>query len=78
MYIFAIVFVIGEEKTNVQITLGAIAVFCSWINLILYLQWFSLFGIYVVMTQRVFLTVCKVSSLLNIGVLTVFDLEWNI
>ena len=62
MYICAVIYVVpgGNTKTDVQIAAGAISVFVGWINFSLFLKRFSLFGIYIIMAKRVFLTVCKV------------------
>jgi hypothetical protein len=62
MYICAVIYVVpgGSTKADGQIAAGAIAVFLGWINFSLFLKRFSLFGIYIIMAKRVFLTVCKV------------------
>ena len=64
MYICAVIYVVpgGSTKADGQIAAGAIAVFLGWINFSLFLQRFSLFGIYIIMAKKVILTVCKVSS----------------
>ncbi|CAB3985438.1 Hypothetical predicted protein [Paramuricea clavata] len=62
-YLCAIAYVIqsGQQKDSFQIASGAIAVFFSWINFIWFMKSFSLFGIYVIMAKKVFLSICKVS-----------------
>ena len=66
VYMCAVFYVVpGERKGNLQIALGAISVFFAWINFSLFLKRFSLFGIYIIMAQKVFRTVCKVNVQLN-------------
>ena len=62
-YICAIAYVIqsGQQKSSFQIASGAIAIFLSWINFIWFMKSFSLFGIYIIMAKKVFLSICKVS-----------------
>jgi hypothetical protein len=62
IYIGTVIYVLPgrSEKANEQIVAGAISIFLAWINFSLFLKRFSLFGIYIIMTKRVFLTVCKV------------------
>ena len=64
MYISAVIYAVpaGSTKTDVQIAAGGISVFLGWINFSLFLKRFSLFGIYIIMAKKVFLTVCKVCS----------------
>ena len=63
MYISAIVYVIpsGDEKSNVQISAGSIAVLLGWLNFTWLLRISGKVGIYVIMAEKVFLTVFKVS-----------------
>ncbi|CAB4007929.1 Hypothetical predicted protein, partial [Paramuricea clavata] len=61
MYIGAVIYVLPgrSTKANAQIAAGAISIFLAWINFVLFLKRFSLFGIYILMTKRVFFTVCQ-------------------
>lgn len=63
MYTCAIVYVIqlDDQKSNLQRAAGAIALTLSWINFVWFLKMFSLFGIYIIMAEKVFITICKVS-----------------
>ena len=62
MYVSAIVYLIpSEKKSNSQIAAGAITIMLGWVNFAWILKMFSLFGIYVIMANKVFTTICKVS-----------------
>ncbi|XP_028391899.1 transient receptor potential cation channel subfamily A member 1-like [Dendronephthya gigantea] len=54
---------IGSTKSYGQVAAGAVSVFFAWINFSLIMKRFLLFGIYIIMAKRVFLTVCKVLPL---------------
>ena len=67
VYICALIYVVPATSTkgDLQIAAGVIAIFLGWINYSFFLKRFSLFGIYIIMAKRVFITVCKVSRLLS-------------
>lgn len=62
VYVCALIYVVpaGSTKAEIQIATGVIATFLAWINFSLFLKQFSLFGIYIIMAKRIFITVCKV------------------
>ncbi|XP_028410681.1 transient receptor potential cation channel subfamily A member 1-like [Dendronephthya gigantea] len=62
LYICTFVFLlpINEIKTKSQIEAGAISIFLAWINFIWFLKRLPIFGIYVVLTKKVFLSLIKV------------------
>ena len=62
LYICTFVFLlpVNETKTKSQIEAGAIAIFIAWINFIWFLKRLPMFGIYVVLTNKVFMSLLKV------------------
>ena len=64
MYVSALIYLSppgGEEKTVGQIQAGAIAVLLAWINFLWFFKSLSVFGIYIIMAQKIFLSLLKVS-----------------
>ena len=63
VYISAAVYLIPPNgpKTDEQIQAGAIAVLLAWINFIWFFKRLSLFGIYIIMAKKVFMSLLKVS-----------------
>ncbi|XP_066480502.1 transient receptor potential cation channel subfamily A member 1 [Tiliqua scincoides] len=63
IYTTSIVFVsslIGKITPNLQWECGAIAIFLSWMNFLLYLQRFETYGIYVVMFWEILRTLIRI------------------
>ncbi|XP_028391797.1 transient receptor potential cation channel subfamily A member 1-like [Dendronephthya gigantea] len=79
IFICAVIYVVpgSSKKTEMQIEAGAISVFLGWINFSLFLKRFSLFGIYIIMAKRVFLTVCKVLPLVLLFIVA-FSLSFSL
>ena len=63
VYISAAVYLIppNKQKTNEQIQAGAVAILLAWINFIWFFKRLSLFGIYIIMAKKVFMSLLKVS-----------------
>ena len=63
VYISAAVYLIppNKQKTDQQIQAGAVAVLLAWINFIWFFKRLSLFGIYIIMAKKVFMSLLKVS-----------------
>jgi len=69
LYITAAVFVgpflVGQSTTS-QWQCGAVAIFLAWFNLLLFLQRFDVFGIYVVMFLEILKTLVQVISVFSV------------
>lgn len=58
---------INDQKFfNLQWEVGSLAIFLAWFNLLLYMQRFYIFGIYVVMFIEILKTLIKVIFLFSI------------
>ena len=51
---------IGNQKYNLQIAAGGIAILFAWFDFIWFLKRYSLLGIYILMANKVFITLFKV------------------
>ena len=67
LYICTFVFFlpVNETKSKSQIEAGAIAIFIAWINFIWFFKQQPTFGIYVVLTNKVFQSLLKVKFYLD-------------
>ena len=62
MYICVFIFLPYDKKSNMQLQAGAIAIFLGWINFTWFLKRFPTYGIYIIMTKKIFFTFIKVRN----------------
>ena len=62
MYICVFIFLPYDKKNNMQLQAGAIAIFLGWINFTWFLKRFPTYGIYIIMTKKIFVTFIKVRN----------------
>lgn len=65
LYVSTFIFAVPQDgkvavKTNVQWMFGSVALFCTWLNLVMYLRRFASYGIIILMMKRISATLIKV------------------